>query len=146
MVRNKEGIVAWDEKIAVPPMKLGGRVYRFSWRDFSFLQVLIDTGMNLEEAMKVSRIDEISAEKILKKPGSVNFLNDRIAEVMAQKKWTVPHWFSELDKVWEGEEKKSKNQVEVVKELGSRVVPKVERIRHEFQDVDIEFIETEASQ
>ncbi len=91
------------------------------------------------------KISEEEANKILKKRDAKSFVEARVQELKVMKKWTPAHWYSECDKAIEDKKKKkdiTKNQVEILKELGSRVLPKSERGRHEFQDVDIEFIES----
>ena len=119
---------------------LGDKQYSFPMGEYLFLQTLThkDNNFDMTEAKKQTGISETDLKKLMAKKDTMDFISQRINERAEKHVWSEDHWYSELSKVWNGTKTVKKNQIEAIKELGSRIVPKVERVRHEFEVAEFE--------
>ena len=127
-----------DMKVSI---RVGRDVYRFPVKQMLFLCALtkvegLDEVGVLAKRMGVSDrtfgrwMGEGQVQRFMEAK-----MRDKVVKAVCDENW----WLGEMVDVWNGDKKVTKNQIEAGKEIGMRVSPKVERMRHEFEDVDFIF-------
>lgn len=130
---NKE-LIATGKTDATAPLIVGGIVFdvlafdphniiKFNRKQYQFLNAY-RLGVSLEEAALKADMNPDTAERFLKRPDTVKWLEDRALMHHIKSEWEEPaKWYEMGDRVLEGKKKLDKAQTEVWKEFGKRVAP-----------------------
>ncbi len=78
----------------------------------------------VEDAAKKAGVPVEYCNRMLRKKAVQEFLQDKFQQVAIQQGWTVERWFAEGDKVWRGQKIVTREQLDIWKEFGSRILPK----------------------
>ncbi len=79
---------------------------------------------SIEDAAKKAGLSVQFAEKMLRRKSVQEFLQDKFQQIAIQNGWTVERWFAEGDKVWQGKRFVTREQLDIWKEFGARILPK----------------------
>lgn len=80
--------------------------------------------VSVEEACKKAGVPVEFAQRMLRKPSVREFLADKFQQFAIQAGWTAERWISEGDQVWRGNKIVTREQLEIWKEFGSRILPR----------------------
>lgn len=78
----------------------------------------------IEDAAKKAGVPVEFATRFLKTKRVREFLQDKFQQIAIHEGWTVERWFAEGDKVWRGQKTVSREQLDIWKEFGARILPK----------------------
>lgn len=108
-------------------MTVGGfftpRIFTFRPNEMRFLREF-SPAVTVADAAKKAGVPVEFAEKFLRRKAVREFLQDKFQQIAIQEGWTVERWFSEGDKVWRGQKVVTREQLDIWKEFGSRILPK----------------------
>lgn len=123
-------------------VRLHEEMYRFRVGDWMFLEsVATAEGFgDLEAAALKHGLTPEKVNRIMNQEQARRYLEERLGQRVTRLKWNENHWFDICDKVISGDMKMGKVQADVLKEVGARVAPKVERVQHEFEDTEFVFM------
>jgi hypothetical protein len=79
---------------------------------------------SLADAAKKSGVTVEFAAKFLRSKKAVEFMQDKFQQIAIQEGWTVERWFAEGDAVWRGKKIITREQMDIYKEFGARILPK----------------------
>jgi hypothetical protein len=135
--------IKWDSESGEVVMRYGGEAYRFNLRQWGYLMRLTSgDGGGIERMWEVARGMGISEREYGRWVGGgqmkeflMKWMADRVVVGIKGEAW----WIGRMCEIFEDEGISIKNRIEAGKEIGSRVAPKVERVQHEFEDVDFVF-------
>lgn len=99
------------------------RLFTFKPNEMRFLKEY-GPETSVEDAAKKAGIPATVAEKMLRRKAVREFLQDKFQQIAIQGGWTVERWFSEGDKVWRGQKAVTREQLDIWKEFGARILPK----------------------
>lgn len=99
------------------------RLFTFKPNELRFLKEF-GPESSVEDAAKKAGIPVAVAEKMLRRKSVREFLQDKFEQIAIQGGWTVERWFSEGDKVWRGQKAVTREQLDIWKEFGARILPK----------------------
>lgn len=99
------------------------KVLTFSPNEMRFLRQYAP-GVSVEDAAKKAGVSPEFGSRVLKSRKAQEFMQDKFQQVAIQEGWTVERWFSEGDKVWRGTKVLSREQLDIWKEFGARILPK----------------------
>lgn len=99
------------------------RLFSFAPNEMRFLREY-GPDVSIEDAAKKAGVEPELAKKMLKRKAVREFLQDKFQQVAIQNGWTVERWFSEGDKVWRGIKAVTREQLDIWKEFGARILPK----------------------
>lgn len=118
IVRNK----VYDPAVFSP------QLFRFTRPQYLFLNAY-RVGVPLEEAAAKAEISVDAAERFLKKPSTVAWLDDRALKDHIRNEWSEPgKWWELGNDVLEGRKQFTKAQIVVFQEFGTRVCPKTREL------------------
>lgn len=120
-----QGVKRWGGKVAV-----GGfftpQVFEFRPNELRFLREF-GPDVSVEDAAKKAGVPVEFAHRMLRRKAVKEFLADKFQQVAIQQGWTVERWMAEGDKVWRGQKVVSREQLDVWKEFGARILPKAQK-------------------
>lgn len=126
-------------QIHVPAVMQNNKVFHFTPIQSRFLAALMEK-KSLDLAADAVGRSVQWCKDFMNEPNTIDYMND-IIEEEAIAKGLVPRWFfNQLYKVWNGQKKVSREQMEAIKAIGDRICPKVERVSHSFEDTEFEFV------
>ena len=134
------GIETDSGEVVLPSIFEGGKLYNFKLNQLHFLDALTATG-DLVEACKCVSWTPDTAKHFLSKPDVRAFLADRAKEIAIKRGMTTEWFLKSLYDVWNGDKKPTREQMDAIKEIGSRVSPKIEKVQHEFEDAEFTFVQ-----
>jgi hypothetical protein len=127
LLRNTFATPAQGVHRAFGKVTVGGffteRLFTFRPNEMRFLREF-GPETSIEEAAKKAGVPVDVAQKMLKRRSVREFLQDKFQQVAIQNGWTVERWMAEGDKVWRGQKVISREQLDVWKEFGARILPK----------------------
>jgi hypothetical protein len=101
----------------------GEQIFSFRPNEMRFLKEY-GPDVSLEDAAKKAGVTVEFAGRMLKRRPVREFLADKFQQIAVQHGWTVERWFSEGDKVWRGQRAITREQLDIWKEFGARILPK----------------------
>jgi hypothetical protein len=99
------------------------KVVSFTPKELRFLKEF-GPHTTVDEAAKKAGVPVAVGNRILKSQKAREFLQDRFQQIAVQEGWTVERWFAEGDKVFRGLRVLTREQLDIWKEFGSRILPK----------------------
>lgn len=99
------------------------QIFRFRPNEMRFLREF-GPDTSVEEAAKKAGVPVEYAERMLNRKAVKQFLADKFQQVAIQQGWTVERWMAEGDKVWRGLKVVTREQMDIWKEFGARILPK----------------------
>lgn len=99
------------------------QLFSFRPNDLRFLREF-GPETSIEEAAEKAGVPVEYATRLLKRKAVRQFLADKFQQIAIQNGWTVERWMAEGDKVWRGAKVVSREQLDVWKEFGARILPK----------------------
>lgn len=79
---------------------------------------------SVADAAKKAGLTVEFADKFLRRKAVREFLHDRFQQIAIQEGWTAERWMVEGDQVWRGKKVVTREQLEIWKEFGARILPK----------------------
>lgn len=108
------------------PLAFENKIIPFRPWEIRFLDAY-SRGMDPVKVCMDMGLEQGKAERLLMRPRARAYLADVARQYAAREGWTPERWFSEGTKVWNGEKEVSREQLDVWKEMGGRVAPRVEK-------------------
>jgi hypothetical protein len=131
--------VAHLQTLLTPSIYQNGKHYKFSFKQQRLMFYLGESG-DFRKAAALANMGDDEAARFLASPKFREFFQERIEEAAVRHGWTADHFISELNEVWVGRKAATREQMDAIKEIGARVAPKIERVQHEFDMADFEFV------
>lgn len=105
------------------PLFFAPKVFTFRPNEMRFLKEY-GPATSVEDAAKKAGVPVEFATRFLRRKAVREFLQDKFQQIAIQEGWTVERWFSEGDKVWRGQKLVTREQLDIWKEFGARILPK----------------------
>jgi len=99
------------------------KIFTFKPNELRFLKEY-GPDTSVEDAAKKAGVPVSFADAMLRKKMVREFLQDKFQQIAIQNGWTVERWFAEGDKVWRGQKLVTREQLDIWKEFGARILPK----------------------
>lgn len=108
------------------PLQFSPEIVQFSSKQYKFLHAY-RLGVSIQDAASKCGMSEESAERFLNKESTIKWLQDRALKDHIKMEWEEPgKWYQEMNRLY-NEDLVPKHKIEILKEFGDRVCPKVSR-------------------
>ncbi len=128
---RRRGLVNQPGKYAYGRVTVGGffteQVFEFRPNELRFLREF-GPDTSVEDAAKKANVPVELCHRMLKRKAVQEFLADKFQQVAIQQGWTVERWMTEGDAVWRGKKFVTREQLEIWKEFGARILPKTRTV------------------